>query len=168
MGVDGVSQILNLDLGWVKVICAEFGEVTGIIGLVINLLVFRSFRDTSSHETNKKNSSADERRHCVQFEKVETDHRWMQNFLIEASKVYWSLRKRGDWRSYLQSSFKNTTFTSTDFIEFSEYEVISVKSLGPQFQSKGWDPNFQFEIFPLKWWIERLLKCSFLGKGSIK
>ena len=96
MGVDGVSKILNLDLGWVKVICAEFGEVTGIIGLVINLLVFRSFRDTSSHETKKRNSSADEWRHCVQFEKVETDHRWMQNFLIEASKVYWSLRKRGD------------------------------------------------------------------------
>ena len=29
----------NLDLGWVKVMCGEFDEVTAIIDLVINFLV---------------------------------------------------------------------------------------------------------------------------------
>ena len=28
----------NLDLGWVKVMCGDFGEVMGIIDLVINFL----------------------------------------------------------------------------------------------------------------------------------
>ena len=31
-------KLSNLDLGWVKVMCGEFGEVSGIIDLVINFL----------------------------------------------------------------------------------------------------------------------------------
>ena len=32
----------NLDLGWDKLMCGKFGEVTGIIGLIINVLAFRT------------------------------------------------------------------------------------------------------------------------------
>ena len=43
----------NLDLGWVKIMCGEVGEVAGIIGLIFNFLPFGtpllSFRDTPSY-----------------------------------------------------------------------------------------------------------------------
>ena len=47
----------NLNLEKVKAMCGEFGEVTVIIGLVINFLAFVSplcaFRDTSSYVNNE-------------------------------------------------------------------------------------------------------------------
>ena len=43
----------NLDLGWVKVMCGDFGEVMGIIDLVINSLaigiLFLNSYDTLSY-----------------------------------------------------------------------------------------------------------------------
>ena len=37
-GWGGSQKWSNLDLGWVKVMCGEFGEVSGIIDLVISFL----------------------------------------------------------------------------------------------------------------------------------
>ena len=39
----GSQKWSNLDLGWVKVMCSEFGEVTGIIDLMINFLAVGTF-----------------------------------------------------------------------------------------------------------------------------
>ena len=47
------QKLSNLDLGWVKVMCGDFGEVMGIIDLVINFLaigiLFLNSYDTLSY-----------------------------------------------------------------------------------------------------------------------
>ena len=47
------QKLSNLDLGWVKVMCGDFGEVMGIIDLVINSLaigiLFLNSYDTLSY-----------------------------------------------------------------------------------------------------------------------
>ena len=52
----GSQTLPNLDLGWVKVMCGEFGEVSGIIDLVINFLaagtLFLNSYDTLSYTTD--------------------------------------------------------------------------------------------------------------------
>ena len=52
-GWGGSQKCSNLDLGWVKVMCGEFGEVSGIIDLVINFLaggtLFLNSYDTLSY-----------------------------------------------------------------------------------------------------------------------
>ena len=52
-GWGGSQKWSNLDLGWVKVMCDEFGEVSGIIDLVINFLaagtLFLNSYDTLSY-----------------------------------------------------------------------------------------------------------------------
>ena len=49
----GPKKGANLDLGWVKVMCGEFGEVSGIIDLKINFLaggtLFLNSYDTLSY-----------------------------------------------------------------------------------------------------------------------
>ena len=52
-GIGWVQKWSNLGLVLVKVMCGEFGEVAGIVGLVINFLAFGTpllcFRDASSY-----------------------------------------------------------------------------------------------------------------------
>ena len=52
-GWGGSQKWSNFDLGWVKVMCGEFGEVSGIIDLAINFLaggtLFLNSYDTLSY-----------------------------------------------------------------------------------------------------------------------